>query len=307
MAVDKTLLMLDQTAREQHGLVTSAQAAAILGPHRKAKWVTQRRLLMVQPSVFRLTGSPETWHQSLMAAALASDGVVSHRSAAELWGLIQPAGYVEVSVPPGRRPRLHPPAIVHRIGDLHTELAAEREALRVTDPVRTIIDLGLVMPTFSVSDALSRGLTTKLLTIPEVERLRDALGRPGRNGTGVVRNILEARSLSSGQEESLLEKRFVDLCQRFDLPAPVIQHEVWHSGRFIARIDFAYPALKLAIEVDGFIAHSSPDAFQHDRERQNRLVALGWTVLRFTWDDVVKRPAEVARAIAAAIARLSAA
>ena len=273
MAVDKTLLALDNTLREQHGLVTSAQAVAMLGPHRKARWVSQRKLLMVQPSVFRALGSPETWHQSLMAAALATDGVVSHRSAAELWGLIQPAGYVEVSVRPDRRPRLQPPAIVHRIGDLHPELAAKRERLQLTDPVRTIIDLGLVMSKASVSDALSRGLTTRLLTVPEVERLRDALGRPGRNGTGVVRSILEARSLQSGTEESLLEKRFLDLSRRYDLPSGAVQHEVWASGRFVARVDVAYVSVKLAIEIDGYNAHSSPEAFQRDRERQNRLVA----------------------------------
>jgi hypothetical protein len=307
MGVDKTLVTLDQTARSQYGLVTSQQAVKILGPHRKSRWVTQRRLAMVQPGVFRLPGAPETWHQSLMAAALAADGVVSHRSAAELWGLIQPAGYVEVSITPSRMPRLHPPAVAHRIKDLHPDLATERVGLRVTDPVRTIIDLGLVLSRGAVSDALSRGLSTALLTVAEVERLREALGRPGRNGTGVVRSILEARSLQSAPEESLLERRFFDLTRRAGLPTPVLQYEVWDGGRFVARIDAAYPALKIAIEVDGYGPHTTPEAFQRDRTRQNRLVALGWTVLRFTWDDVVRRPAEVARIIEEAIRRAPAA
>ena len=90
---------VDDLARAQHGLITGAQAVSALGPSRKDRWVRERRIISVQPSVFRLAGAPETWHQSLMAAALAVDGVVSHRAAAELWGLIQPAGYVEVSVP----------------------------------------------------------------------------------------------------------------------------------------------------------------------------------------------------------------
>ena len=63
----------------------------------------------------------------------------------------------------------------------------------------------------------------------------------------------------------------------------------------------------MAIEVDGYEHHSSPEAFQRDRTRQNRLVALGWTVLRFTWDDVVKRPAMVAQTIRDAVNRLPAA
>ncbi len=51
----------------------------------------------------------------------------------------------------------------------------------------------------------------------------------------------------------------------------------------------------------------SPDAFQHDRTRQNHLVALGWTVLRFTWADVVHRPDHVAQTILRAVRRLAAA
>jgi hypothetical protein len=304
---DRTLTALDEVLRTQHGVVRSAHAAKILGPHRKDRWVAQGRLRVVQPGVLRAAGAPETWHQALMAAALACTGVVSHRSAAELWGLVQPAGYVEVSVPRGQQPRLVPPAIAHRIKDLHPELAVEREGFRVTDPARTIVDLGLVLPRTLVGDALSRALSTGLLTVPEVERLRDALGRQGRNGAGVVRHILEARSLQSGTEESVLERRFLDLAARAGLPAPLVQHEVWHLGRFVARIDAAYPLAKLAIEVDGYVAHASPEAFQRDRTRQNRLVALGWTVLRFTWDDVVRRPSEVAAAIAEALRRLTAA
>ena len=65
-----------------------------------------------------------------MAAVLAVEGIVSHRSAAELWGLIQPAGYVEVSVPAGDEPTVRPPAIVHRIKDLRPGLAVERVGLQ---------------------------------------------------------------------------------------------------------------------------------------------------------------------------------
>lgn len=299
--------VFDDRVRSQHGLITTEQAVTILGPSRKARWVSERRLISVQPGVFRVAGSPETWHQALTGASLAAEGIVSHRAAAELWGLVAPAGYVEVSVSPASRPRLRPPAICHRIADLHPELAVERAGLRVTDPVRTVIDLGLVLPHWSVGDALSRGITTRLLGIKEVGQLRDALGRKGRNGTGVMREILERRFLTEATEESVLERRFIELVRRHNVSAPVFQHEVWHAGRFIARIDAAYPDRMLAIEVDGFSAHSSPDAFQRDRTRQNRLVALGWTVLRFTWADVVQQPAMVATTVRETLERLAAA
>lgn len=298
---------LDELVRQQHGLVTSDQAKVALGPSRKQRWMTEGRLVSVQPGVLRMAGAPETWHQTLMAASMCTHGTVSHRSAAELWGLIQPAGYVDISVSPPLQPRLRPPAIAHRILDLHPELAVEREGLRVTDPTRTIIDLGLVLPVWSVRDALSRGISTRLFRISDVQRLRDALGRQGRNGTAIVRELLEERLLTGRPEESLLEKRLADLARRHDLPAMDAQHEIWHAGRFVARVDAAFPQLKLAIEVDGYEHHSAPDAFQRDRTRQNRLVTLGWTVLRFTWDDVVRRPALVAQTIQDAVNRLPAA
>ena len=298
---------VDELTRQQHGLITTKQAVEALGPSRKARWVQERRLVSVQPGVFRMAGAPETWHQSLMAASLAVDGTVSHRAAAELWGLIQPAGYVEVSVNANTNRSVRPPAVLHRIADLRPGLAVDREGLKVTDPVRTVIDLGLVMPWWLVHRAIAKGISTKALTVGQVRTLRDALGRPGRNGTGIVRAILDGQLLYLGKEESELEKRFTGLARRHGLPPLVLQHEVWHGGRFIGRVDAARPELMLAIEVDGFEHHSTPEAFQHDRSRQNSLVALGWTVLRFTWHDVVHRPEHVAKVISDAIARLSAA
>jgi len=253
-----------------------------------------------------MAGAPETWHQSVLAACLASEGIASHRTAAEMWGLIQPAGYVEISVR-GERRRVRPPVILHRIKDLRPGLAVDRAGLRLTDPVRTVIDLGLVMPWWLVQRAISKGISTKALTVSEVRGLRDALGRPGRNGTGIIRAILDGQLVYLGKEESELEKRFTALASRRGLPPLTLQHEVWQGGRFVARIDAAYPELNLAIEVDGFEHHSTPEAFQIDRSRQNQLVRLGWTVLRFTWHDVVHRPAHVASTIEEAISRLSAA
>jgi very-short-patch-repair endonuclease len=298
---------IDELARTQHGLITTAQAVTALGLSRKNRWVRERRLISVQPSVFRMEGAPETWHQSVLAACLASDGIASHRTAAEMWGLMQPAGYVEISVPGDAHRRLRPPVIHHRIKDLRPGLAVDRGGLRLTDPVRTVIDLGLVMPWWLVQRAISKGISTKALTVSEVRGLRDALGRPGRNGTGIIRAILDGQLVYLGKEESELEKRFTALATRRGLPPLTLQHEVWEGGRFVARIDAAYPDVKLAIEVDGFEHHSTPEAFQIDRSRQNHLVRLGWTVLRFTWHDVVHRPAHVASTIEEAISRLSAA
>jgi very-short-patch-repair endonuclease len=78
------------------------------------------------------------------------------------------------------------------------------------------------------------------------------------------------------------------------------------QDRFVARVDFAYPDRRLAIEVDGYELRASPAAMQSDLDRQNALVREGWTVLRFTWADVVRRPARVAELVRSTLAGTSA-
>lgn len=297
MVTDVRMSAIDRVAGRRHGLLARHEAHALLGRSRVHRWLRDGRLRLVQPGVYRTAGAPQTWHQQLAAAQLASGGVVSHRSAAELWGLIDPAGHVEVSVRPPRSPRLRPPARVHRIKDLQPELTVLRERLRITDPIRTLVDLGLGADRTVVADSLAIAISSKLLPVEAVETLRWRLSRRGRNGVGVIGAVLDDRALRDRPEGSLLEARFSGLALRHDLPRLAYQHEVWDAGRFVARVDAAVVPLCIAIEVDGFRSHSSPDAFQHDRSRQNRLISLGWLVLRFTWNDVVRRPAEVARVI----------
>ena len=72
-------------------------------------------------------------------------------------------------------------------------------------------------------------------------------------------------------------------------------------------MDFAYPDVRLAIEVDGFGVHGTPRAMAKDFVRQNGLVPYGWRVLRFTWRQVTQEPEMVAAAIRAALRSLQAA
>ena len=88
---------------------------------------------------------------------------------------------------------------------------------------------------------------------------------------------------------------------RAELPAPVPQFWVKVAGRRY-RLDFAYPEVKLAIEVDGFDPHNTRTAFDKDRARANDLVAAGWTVLRFTSEST---QAHIASSVRATLARLT--
>jgi very-short-patch-repair endonuclease len=77
------------------------------------------------------------------------------------------------------------------------------------------------------------------------------------------------------------------------LPAPDLQHVVRDdAGRTLGRADLAWPERRVLVEFDGDV-HRERDVFVGDLRRQNRLVAAGWTVLRFTSADVLGRPDEV--------------
>jgi len=293
---------LDRIASAQHGLVTGAQLRGIgVSRSTASDWRERGRLIPVQPRVDRVAGAPVTFEQQLLAAVLSAGpgAAASHRAAGRLWKLYEGEPHVEIVVPRGRSARLWTGTVHATRDDIPI---ARRQGVPTTNPMRTIVDLGAVCPAYTVEDALDRALIERLCTMVAVEWELARIARPGRRGSGVLHQVLDRRALGDARPEGLLEPRFAQLVRRYGLPEPVFQFEF---GRF--RIDFAYPHLLLAIEVDGYLAHAGRGAFQADRERQNLLVAAGWTILRFTWEDVVCRPARVAAAVQQAIARAEAA
>ncbi|MFM1935787.1 MAG: hypothetical protein RI990_746 [Planctomycetota bacterium] len=81
-------------------------------------------------------------------------------------------------------------------------------------------------------------------------------------------------------------------------------HGVDLSGSWRCRVDFAWPSCRLAMEIDGRAFHASAESFQADRARAARLVAAGWTVIAFTWDDIVGRPLWVLGVVTGTLRRL---
>nr|WP_168172240.1 DUF559 domain-containing protein [Pseudonocardia sp. AL041005-10] len=96
--------------------------------------------------------------------------------------------------------------------------------------------------------------------------------------------------------DSALERRLLRLLREARLPGLVraVPFGPW-------TIDLAFPAVQVAVEVDGWAWHSDPERFRTDRRKQNALVAAGWTVLRFTWSDVHDRPGETVGRIRRAV------
>ncbi|HZP29935.1 MAG TPA: DUF559 domain-containing protein, partial [Acidimicrobiia bacterium] len=243
-----------------------------------------------------------------LAAVLAVGGMaaVSHRAAADLHGLwtSQPPA-IEITTTEKLSPDLEG-VTVHRIADLHERWITEVDGIPCTTAARTLVDLGAVMPDEVVAKCLDRALGRGLVGVDSVKAALDAVARRGRSGVGVARRVLEPH-LASEPVAGVFEARMARLLAAEGLPPAVPEYEVWtDAGAFVARVDFAYRELRLAIEVDGFAAHSSVDAFRRDRARQNGLVAAGWTVLRFTWPEVDEGSPHVGRTIRDARRRLGA-
>ncbi len=212
---------------------------------------------------------------------------LARRSAALVWGLAgvaQPAR-VEVAVPTGREFRPIPGLRVRRVVRLDVVI---RHRLPVTSLPATVLELAAVLPEAELGD-LTQELIRRRVVDPT--DLHSELRR-GRPGSAALRRVLG--DVTDGAE-SIWERRCALLLARSGLPRPRHQHRLTGPDGSVAYLDLAYPAARLAIEVDGFVAHSSPQAFRRDRERQNLLVSLGWTVLRYSVPVIRESPDVVVR------------
>ena len=290
---------VETMAAGQHGLVTRGEAMRSgLTPGQVRARLESQRWIRLYRNVYRMAGTPVTPVQRLLAAVMAAGkgAVASHRSAAWLWGLTDELS-LEVSVPKNRSPRLSG-VVVHR-QYVPPRSSSRRQGVPVTNPLRTLLDVAALPEPELLDQALDRGIATRLFTVAAVEAELSRHSRSGRPGTARFRECLARRDTSSSRAPSVLESRFSRLIRTARLPAPRQEYPVM-DGAY--RLDFAWPELRVAVELDGYAIHSTVRAFHHDRTRQNDLVLAGWTVLRFTWDDVRRRPSAVACGIRAALA-----
>ena len=99
-----------------------------------------------------------------------------------------------------------------------------------------------------------------------------------------------ALALADGRSESTLESHLRLLLVRAGIGPEVLQLKLYRDGLCYARLDMAWPSRMLAVEADGRETHEKPAALLEDRRRQNRIMLAKWTVLRFTWSDVMYDP-----------------
>src|SRR3954447_20558983 len=241
----------------------------------------QRERLAGRFAAILLTGTP--------------GAVISHLSAADAWGLQIPFrdrgdDRVHLTIPPtaGAESRVDRRLYRLAVGEMDV---VRRWSMPVTSPVRTWRDLAAVLEPpalLAVTDQLVNGLVSRR------ELGEELAPRPTGRGCARARSVLP---LADARAESPMESVLRLLIHQAGLPAPDLQYGVRDTDGFVvARADLAWPEHKLLVEFDGDV-HRERDVLVKDVRRQNRLVAAGWTVLRFTSADVLGRPQEVVAAI----------
>jgi very-short-patch-repair endonuclease len=218
--------------------------------------------------------------------------VLSHRSAASLWGIRATARTrIEVTVPGPRDSR---PAIeVHRARLAPDETTTHR-GIPVTTANRTLFDLAAILDPGHLERTLNEA---EILRLTAPVSLDDLMQRhPRRQGTKTLRRILAKKRLGTTITRSELETRFLQFLDDAVLARPKVNANVEIGGSSI-EADCIWPSRRLIVELDGHATHATAAGFGRDRARDRALHADGWRVVRITWRQLHEEPAAVAREV----------
>lgn len=241
----------------QHGLLTRQQLRSTGGArtdlHRRLQTGVLQR---ISPRVFRIGGSPDTAAQRSLATVLdvGELAVLSHSSAASWWQIpgfaFDPAHTTRLR---GGRVHASHLSTVHQPRLLAPGHITSLHAVPVTTPARTIFDLAAREHPRRVERALDFALSHRLTNNAELHHLLRVLARRGRSGITTMRELLAERPLDDRQPDSNLERRFRQLARQAGFPELQTQVDIADETGWLARVDFYYAPLHLAIEIDSMI------------------------------------------------------
>jgi hypothetical protein len=301
MAQRKSITSLPPDARvawvaaRQHGVIAHDQLARVGIP----RWGVQRRvaagwLHRRHVGVFAV-GHPALTDRGRFTAAVLAGGagaVLSHRSAATLWGLTTETSILDITVP-GRR-RRGPAGVVVHAGRLKSEDVTRIDGIPVTSLARTLLDLAEVVDVNALVACIDR-TGNRLRPGLMSSMIQDHRGRRG------LKPLRQALLITRPQEiltRSELERRALALIAGASLPEPGVNVRV-HAYE----VDLLWRAQRLIVELDGRRGHDNPTARERDSRRDANLVCRGYGVMRLTWRQVVNDPAWVTSRLRQALRR----
>jgi hypothetical protein len=214
--------------------------------------------------------------------ACGEKAVLSHRSAATLWGLYrQWRRPFHVSARSGHSRK---GIVVHRAG-LHHRDRTHQLGVAVTSPARTLADMAREMTDRRLTRAVNDLRQRRYLNESDlVEFLIRCPRHPG------ARRLRSFAQTSRGPTRSGFEDAFQTFVERYGLPQPLIN---WRFHGF--ELDAYLPEHGVVVELDGWDFHSSEYSFKRDREQDAELLSLGIVTIRITWDRLIQSPEREAR------------
>jgi very-short-patch-repair endonuclease len=274
-------------AGRQYGVVGRTQLVDLgLGRHEIGRMLTRGRLHAVHRGVYAVGHRRLTRDGVWMGAVLAAgDGaVLSHRSAAELWGIRESARRrIELTAP---REVLRPGLMVCR-AVLPADEMTVHEGIPVTTPARTLLDLAAVLDEYRLVRAAERAEALRLTSPTSLAEVVDRY--PRRPGTPSLKRLIEEHRIVPTATANDLERRFLTFLDANELPRPLVNESLDPYTP-----DFRWTQQRLIVELDGFETHGTRDAFERDRARDRALLAAGWRVARVTKRQLDQTPADLA-------------
>ncbi len=294
-------------ASKQFGVVNRANLATT---EVSWKWLRGRLATgewkRVHRGVFRLGCNQPTLDEREMAALVAAGegAVLSHRSAARRLGLDVPRDEsVHITIHASRKAKVRG-AKVWRSRNIGSRDIGNRGPLRLTSLPRTLIDLAAILDDGELRAAFDSALRQNTANAAWISRVLNRHG-PGRRGVGRLRALVDEYHRGDEVPDSALESLGVELA-RATGHKPRLHLNVLDGAQHVAEVDLAWPELNLCVQFDGWKTHGTRAAFVRDRACDRALVKLGWTVLRYPWDDVVRESDVVVEDLVRILSRASA-
>jgi very-short-patch-repair endonuclease len=296
-------------AARQRGRISRLQLVAVsVGPNTIDRLARRGYLIRQHRAVYAVghLGPIPLANETAALLALRAGALLSHETSARMWGML-PAGsgdgQIHVIVP-GSSPGASLNGVVtHRSAALEPWDLRMRDGLPVTSAARALLDMAPTQTTRALESALGQALYLRLIRQRDLE--------PLRRRCADRRRCARLTALISSWEEPAMtrseaEDLFLSLVRRAELPEPKVNMDWQKRER-----DFRWPESRLIVEIDGWAGHGLRPAFESDRRRDARALAVGSSTMRITWrqlrDDSLAVIASVASALAHGSYRPSAA
>jgi very-short-patch-repair endonuclease len=296
--------LVAELAANQHGVFGRAQVRAIgLSPMAIRHRLATGRWIPVTDRVYRMAGAPET-ERSIVTATVLSAGEPAAATGTTTLALhgVRSFSLVPPMVIAGRRPhRLALPGVVETflLPESHRTVV---DGIPTVTVARALFDLAGTFRDRRLERAVDAALAARAVTIPAIRAVVDDIAERGRTGSPALRRIIAERGGGHRPPTSELESAFLQLVRDAGLPEPERQAVMAGALGWIGSVDFSWSRQRVVVETDGGAFHDSVTDREDDERRDRALEQEGWTVLRFNWNDVTKRPTSVVRTVRRALA-----